>query len=75
MDLTANLDSIQKRMAAACDRADREANSVTLLAVTKSHPPEVVQAAAKLGLILLARTRCRRRRRKCPCAPAICAGT
>ena len=52
MDLAANLDSIQKRITAACGRAGRDPDSVTLLAVTKTQPPEVVQAAAKLGLIL-----------------------
>jgi PLP dependent protein len=36
----------------ACDRCDREPNSISLLAVTKSQPAEVVGAAADLGLIL-----------------------
>jgi hypothetical protein len=69
MDLTANLDFIQKRIAAACDRAGREANSVTLLAVTKSHPPEVVQAAAKLGLILFGENKVQEAKAKIPLCP------
>jgi pyridoxal phosphate enzyme (YggS family) len=37
-------------MAQAAARAGRSAQSVTLLAVTKAQPPEVVRAAADLGL-------------------------
>lgn len=37
-------------MAQAAARAGRSAHSVTLLAVTKAQPPEVVRAAADLGL-------------------------
>jgi PLP dependent protein len=50
MDLAVNLELIRRRIRAACDRSDREPNSVTLLAVTKTQPPEMVTAAAKLGL-------------------------
>ena len=50
MNLAANLESIRLRIKAACDRSDREPNSVTLLAVTKTQPPETVGAAAGLGL-------------------------
>ena len=69
MDLAANLNSIQKRIAAACDRAGREANSVTLLAVTKSHPPEVVQEAAKLGLTFFGENRVQEAKAKIPLCP------
>ena len=47
MDLEANLAAVRERMAAACGRAGREPGSVALLAVTKSHPPEVVSEAAR----------------------------
>src|SRR5690348_10402559 len=50
MDLEQNLDSIQTRIRAACDRAGRSPDSVTLLAVTKTHPPDVIARAARLGL-------------------------
>jgi hypothetical protein len=69
MDLAANLDSIQKRIAAACERAGREANSVTLLAVTKSHPPEVVQEAAKLGLTFFGENKVQEAKAKIPLCP------
>jgi pyridoxal phosphate enzyme (YggS family) len=52
MSLAENLASIQRRMAAACARAGRDSASVTLLAVSKGQPPEVVRAAADLGLSL-----------------------
>ena len=52
MDLEANLKAVQERMAAACARAERRPESVTLVAVTKGQPPEVVCAAAALGLSL-----------------------
>src|SRR5437879_7006386 len=39
MDLSENLNTIRSRIAAACERAGRSADSVTLLAVTKTHPP------------------------------------
>ena len=53
MDLVANLHSIQQRIAAACTRAKRAPDSVTLLAVAKGQPPEAVNEAGKLGLIII----------------------
>ncbi|MGI8964741.1 MAG: alanine racemase, partial [Limisphaerales bacterium] len=50
MDLAANLNLIQQRIAAACARARREPSSVTLLAVSKGQPPERIRAAADLSL-------------------------
>ena len=50
MSLAENLDSIQQRIRAACDRAGRDAASVTLLGVTKGQPPEAVTDAGRLGL-------------------------
>ncbi|MFZ4693839.1 MAG: YggS family pyridoxal phosphate-dependent enzyme [Verrucomicrobiia bacterium] len=37
------------RVAAACARAGRSTDSVTLVAVTKTHPPEAADALARLG--------------------------
>jgi pyridoxal phosphate enzyme (YggS family) len=42
--------SVRERLAQAAARAGRSAQSVTLLAVTKAQPPEVVRAAADCGL-------------------------
>src|ERR1700690_615422 len=69
MDLAANLISIQKRIRAACGRAGRDSDSVSLLAVTKSHPPEAVQAAAKLGLILFGENKVQEAKAKMPLCP------
>ena len=44
-----NLEEIRARMAGACDRAGRSAESVRLLAVSKTHGPEAVRAAAAAG--------------------------
>ena len=52
MDLAANLEMIRQRIKAACDRSDREPNSLILLAVTKTQLPETVGAAAGLGLLV-----------------------
>jgi pyridoxal phosphate enzyme (YggS family) len=51
VSLPDNLNSIQQRIRAACDRCGREPNSVTLLAVSKTHTPETIQAAADCGLL------------------------
>src|ERR1700722_9264026 len=50
MDLAANLNGIKQRIEAACRRAGRVPESVTLQAVSKGQPPEAVRAAADLGL-------------------------
>jgi pyridoxal phosphate enzyme (YggS family) len=42
--------AVRSRIAAACDRAGRDPASVTLIAVSKTHPAEVVLAASQLGL-------------------------
>ena len=52
MDFAANLSAIQQRIAAACARAGRDPASVTLVAVSKGQPPEVIRAAAEAGQTL-----------------------
>jgi len=69
MDLERDLDSIQKRIADACERAGRDVNSVALLAVTKSHPPETVAAAARLGLSLFGENKVQEAKAKIPLGP------
>lgn len=49
-NLTERVRAVRERMAQAAARAARNADSVTLLAVTKAQPPEVVRAAADCGL-------------------------
>src|ERR1700691_3342295 len=69
MDLATNLNSVRQRIKAACDRADREPNSVTLLAVTKTRPPETVKAAAGLGLIFFGENKVQEAKAKIPLCP------
>lgn len=51
MSLPDNLNLIQQRIRAACGRCGRAPESVTLLAVSKSHPPNTIRAAADCGLV------------------------
>ncbi len=69
MDLAANLESIQKRIGAACDHAARDPATVLLLAVAKSHPPETVRAAADLGLSRFGESKVQEARAKIPLCP------
>ncbi len=44
---------MQKRIAAAAGRAGRDASEVTLVAVSKTHPPEVLRSAIAAGAVVL----------------------
>jgi pyridoxal phosphate enzyme (YggS family) len=57
MDIAANLQAVQQRIAAACARTGRDSNSVTLVTVSKGHPAEVVRAMADLGVSLFGENR------------------
>ena len=48
--LEANLQDVRKRIAAAAEQCGRHPDDITLVAVTKMQPPEVIQAAYDLGL-------------------------
>src|SRR5258705_10856685 len=69
MSLAANLESIRQRMATACERAGREPFSVALLAVTKTHSPETVAEAARLGLTLFGENKIQEAKAKIPHCP------
>jgi pyridoxal phosphate enzyme (YggS family) len=70
MDLAANLEAIRQRIKTACDRSDREPNSITLLAVSKTHPPETISAAASHGLIFFGENKVQEAKAKIP----LCSG-
>ncbi|MCH8830334.1 MAG: YggS family pyridoxal phosphate-dependent enzyme [Planctomycetes bacterium] len=55
--IAANVRSVHDRIAAACDRADRVASDVTLIAVTKYAEPEWVRELVSLGVIELGESR------------------
>ena len=69
MSFAENLDSIQQRMAAACARAGRDEKSVTLLAVSKSHPPETIRAAVDCGQLLFGENKIQEAKAKIPLCP------
>jgi pyridoxal phosphate enzyme (YggS family) len=46
----AQADAVRERIAIACRQAGRNPSEVRLLAVTKTHPPEAVEYAARYGL-------------------------
>ena len=69
VDLAKNLETLRHRIAAACARAGRDPASVTLVAVSKGQPPEVVRAAADLGLTLFGENKVQEARAKIPLCP------
>ncbi len=69
MSLAENFEKIQQQIRAACDRRERGPDSITLLAVTKSQPPEVVRAAAECGQILFGENKVQEAKAKIPLSP------
>jgi pyridoxal phosphate enzyme, YggS family len=70
VSLDQNIESIQQRIRNACERAGRQPSDVTLLAVSKGQPPEVINEAAKLGLILFGENKVQEAKAKIP----LCSG-
>jgi pyridoxal phosphate enzyme (YggS family) len=70
MTIADNLNSIRQRIAAACARAGRQDGSVTLLAVSKSHPPETILAAVEAGQLLFGENKIQEAKAKIPLSPA-----
>lgn len=64
-----NLAAVRKRIAAACERAGRPAESVRLLAVSKTCGPEAVRAAAACGQVLFGENRVQEAAAKIPECP------
>jgi hypothetical protein len=69
MDLEASLRAVRQRIEAACARVGRDPGSVTLVAITKNQPPEVVEAAAALGLTLFGENKVQEAKAKIPQCP------
>jgi len=70
VSLDENLNSIQQRISAACERAVRDRESVTLLAVTKGQPPDAVSEACKLGVAFFGENKIQEAKAKIP----LCSG-
>src|SRR5437868_6409145 len=66
VNLAENLASIEQRIEQACARAGRPRSAVTLLAVTKTQPPDVVNEAARLGLTLFGENKVQEAKAKIP---------
>ena len=50
--LRANLENVEQKIQAACERSGRDRSEVTLIAVSKTKPAEMVQEAYDLGIRL-----------------------
>lgn len=72
MGLAENFAAIHQRIAAACGRAGRPVESVTLLAVSKGMPPEYVAAAAELGQVFFGENKVQEAKAKIPLSPSRC---
>ena len=64
------LKNVEHRIAAACEKAGRPRDSVRLLAVSKTKPPEAVREAAECGLRLFGENRVQEAQSKIPMCPS-----
>lgn len=69
VDFAENLARVRERLAAACARAGRDPAEVTLVAVSKFHPPEAVAALAALGVTDFGESRVQEAKAKIPACP------
>lgn len=69
MDLAGNLEGVRRRIEAACGRAKRVASEVTIMAVSKGQPPEIVREAAESGLVLFGENKVQEAKAKIPLCP------
>jgi len=69
VNLAENFEKIQQRIRAASGRAGRDENSVQLLAVSKTHPPEAIQAAMGCGQIFFGESKAQEAKAKIPLCP------
>lgn len=52
MNVTENLKEVEKRICAACERAGRDRSEVTLIAVSKTKPIEMIEEAVNAGITI-----------------------
>jgi PLP dependent protein len=65
-----NLERVQKEIEAAAARAGRASERIELVAVSKTHAAEKVQAAAEAGQVLFGESRLQEARAKIPLLPS-----
>jgi len=63
------LELVEHRITKACEKAGRERDSVRLLAVSKTKPPEAVREAAECGVRLFGENRVQEAQSKIPLCP------
>src|SRR5262245_9373399 len=64
------LERVQAQIAAAAEKSARSPNDIELVAVSKTHPAETVQAAVDAGQILFGESRVQEARAKIPLLPS-----
>jgi len=69
MVIAENLEKIRQRIRAACERAGRDAGSVTLLAVSKTHPADAIQDAVNAGQLFFGESKVQEAKAKIPLCP------
>lgn len=67
-----NLEAVRERIARAAERAGRDSASVRLVAVSKTHPPEVVVEAVAAGVTDLGENRVQEAAAKIPQVAMLC---
>lgn len=70
VEMDKRLGEIRRRMERACARAGRDPSGVQLLAVSKTHDPEAVTAAVRLGLTEFGESKVQEARQKIPQCPS-----
>jgi pyridoxal phosphate enzyme (YggS family) len=68
--MAANLDQVRRQIAEAAQKSGRSPNEIELVAVSKAHPAEKVQAAADAGQVLFGESRVQEARAKIPLLPS-----
>ena len=69
MDLQENFRKVRERIEAACVRVGRSPSGVTVVAVSKSQPPEAVRAVVDLGELIFGENRVQEAKAKIPLCP------
>jgi hypothetical protein len=69
MSIRDNLEAVEERIAAACEKAGRNRDEVKLVAVSKTKPAEAVLEAADAGQILFGENRVQEAQSKIPLSP------
>jgi pyridoxal phosphate enzyme (YggS family) len=69
MSIRGNLEAVEARIAAACEKSGRRRSDVKLIAVSKTKPVEAVVEAAGAGQILFGENRVQEAQNKIPLCP------